>query len=88
MRNFVTLFFLVSLGAVGAVLYTPALPEIAKDFHISTGLAQLTITLYLIAYPFGQLPYGPLGNAIGRRKTVNPFAIKKHAYKSRVVGWY
>lgn len=70
MRSFVTLFFLVSLGAVGAVLYTPALPDIAKDFQVSTGLAQLTVTLYLIGYALVQLPYGPLGNAIGRRQTV------------------
>ena len=64
------LFLLVSFGSVGAVLFTPALPSIQAFFHLSVGKAQLTITAYLLGYSLGQLPYGPLANGIGRKKTL------------------
>jgi predicted MFS family arabinose efflux permease len=31
----------------------------------------MTITLYLLGYALGQLPYGPLSNKFGRKKTLN-----------------
>lgn len=64
------LFLLVSFGSVGAVLFTPALPSIQAFFQVSIGEAQLTVTSYLIGYALGQLPYGPLANGIGRKKTL------------------
>ncbi|MBS0624221.1 MAG: MFS transporter [Verrucomicrobia bacterium] len=64
------LFFLVSFGSVCGVLVTPALPKIQQFFHISEGAAQLVITAYLLGYALGQLPYGPLANGIGRKKTL------------------
>lgn len=64
------LLLLVSYPSVGAVLFTPALPTIASYFNISTGVAQLTVTLFLIGYALGQLPYGPLSNKIGRKPTL------------------
>lgn len=64
------LLLLVSFGSVGAVLFTPALPMIQSFFLLSESSAQLTISIYLIGYAVGQLPYGPLANAIGRKKTL------------------
>lgn len=68
--SFILLFLLVSFGSVGAVLFTPALPLMQKYFDITIAEAQLTITLYLVGYALGQLPYGPLANAFGRKKTL------------------
>src|ERR1700733_7445245 len=68
--QFLILLLLVSFGSVGAVLFTPALPAIQQFFHVSVGKAQLTMTSYLIGYALGQLPYGPLANAFGRKKTL------------------
>jgi Bcr/CflA subfamily drug resistance transporter len=68
--QFFILLLLVSFGSVGAVLFTPALPAIQQFFHVSVGQAQMTITAYLIGYALGQLPYGPLANGIGRKKTL------------------
>jgi len=68
--SLLTLLLLVSYPSVGAVLFTPALPSIAEYFLISNGMAQLTITLFLIGYAFGQLPYGPISNKIGRKPTL------------------
>ena len=64
------LFLLISFGSVGAVLFTPALPKIQNFFGLTIGQTQLTITSYLIGYAIGQLPYGPLANGIGRKKTL------------------
>jgi len=68
--QFLILFLLVSFGSVGAVLFTPALPAIQQFFQISVGQAQMTMTSYLVGYALGQLPYGPLANALGRKKTL------------------
>lgn len=70
MIPFVILFLLVSFGSVSAVLCSPALPEMQQFFGISVGKTQFIITSYLIGYALGQLPYGPLANAIGRKKTL------------------
>ena len=67
---FFILFLLVSFGSVSAVLFTPSLPSIQAFFQISAGEAQLTITTFLAGYALGQLPYGPLANGIGRKKTL------------------
>lgn len=61
------LFLIVSFASVLAILYTPALPEIARRFNISEAQAQLSMTLFLFGYAFGNLPYGPLSNRFGRK---------------------
>ncbi len=68
--QFLILLLLVSFGSVGAVLFTPALPAIQQFFQVSVGHSQLTMTSYLVGYALGQLPYGPLANAYGRKKTL------------------
>ena len=70
MIPFFILFILVSFGSVSAVLCTPALPSIQAFFGISVGSSQAIITSYLAGYALGQLPYGPLANGIGRKKTL------------------
>ncbi len=58
---------LVSFASVAAVLFTPALPEITQKLSISQAQAQLTVTIFLIGYALGNLPYGPLANRFGRK---------------------
>ncbi|MBS0359135.1 MAG: multidrug effflux MFS transporter [Proteobacteria bacterium] len=72
--NFLILLLLISFASVMAVFFTPALPEITDYFHITPDAAQFTVTLYLLGYALGQLPYGPLSNAWGRKPTLY-FAI-------------
>lgn len=64
---FFTLLLMISFASVNAVLFTPALPAIATFFGISDGVAQLTITWFLIGYAMGQLIYGPIANRFGRK---------------------
>ncbi|KTD83049.1 MFS transporter [Legionella waltersii] len=64
---FTTLWLLISFASVNAVLFTPALPNIAHFFAIGEDTAQQTITWFLIGYALGQLVYGPLANRFGRK---------------------
>ncbi len=51
-----------------ALLITPALPDLAHAFHITPGLTTRAMSIFLIGYAVGQLPYGPLANRFGRKK--------------------
>lgn len=64
------LLLLVSFASISAVLFTPALPAISRLLGISNGQAQLTMSVFLIGYAIGNLPYGPLSNRYGRKPTV------------------
>ncbi len=66
----IILLLLVSFATISALLFTPALPQLARDFGISESAAQWSMTIFLIGYTIGQLPYGPLANRYGRKKTI------------------
>jgi len=68
--SFITLLLLISFASVNAVLFTPALPDIAYFFAVSDDVAQDTITWFLIAYAIGQLLYGPIANRFGRKSAL------------------
>lgn len=63
----VSLVILCAFASMGAVLITPALPQIVRFFHVTEGQAQLTVTLFMLGYALGQLLYGPLANRFGRK---------------------
>ncbi|HJO96104.1 MAG TPA: MFS transporter [Victivallales bacterium] len=65
-----SLLLVVSLAAINAVLYTPALPALTKYYGVSQGEIQYTVAIFIIGYSVSQLVYGPIANAIGRKKTV------------------
>ncbi len=54
-------------GPVGMHVFVPALPSAARDLHASPAALQLTISLYILGLAVGQLIYGPLSDAYGRR---------------------
>lgn len=65
-----TLIMMISFASVNAVLFTPALPDIATFFAISEEIAQYSISLFLVGYALGQLIYGPLANRFGRKQAL------------------
>lgn len=65
--SFFTLLIMISFASVNAVLFTPALPEIANYFGVTTDSAQQTIIWFLVGYTVGQLLYGPIANRFGRK---------------------
>ncbi|MCI5052715.1 MAG: MFS transporter [Simkaniaceae bacterium] len=58
---------LISFASVLAVLFAPALPEMAEIFGVSSEEIQYSMTLYLIGYAVGFLPLGPLAARYGRK---------------------
>jgi MFS family permease len=64
------LILIVSLASVSAVLFTPALPLITDVFDVSETTAQWSMSIFLVGYSLGQLPYGPLSNRFGRKTSM------------------
>ena len=62
------LMVMFSYLSLGAVVFTPAYPELSKQFHLSDSAAHWMITLFLLGTAFGRRPYGPLANRFGRKK--------------------
>jgi MFS family permease len=62
-----TLVLMISFASVNAVLFTPALPNIAHAFQISESMAQQMMTWFMVGYAIGQLLYGPIANRYGRK---------------------
>lgn len=69
-----SLKFAVALGAIGALgpsavdMYLPSLPDMAVDYSTSVASIQLTLTVFLLAMGLGQLLFGPIVDAFGRRR--------------------
>jgi len=61
------LLLLVSFATVSTILFVPALPKIANYFEVSADMAQLTISLFLLGYALGLLPYGSFADRFGRK---------------------
>ncbi|NUU01364.1 multidrug effflux MFS transporter [Herbaspirillum robiniae] len=57
-----------SAGQLAIDIYVPALPTMAHFYQTSPQAIQSSVTGYLIAYAFGQLVFGPLADAYGRKR--------------------
>ena len=55
------------MGPVAMQILLPALPVIKDDFTVSTDVAQLTLSLSMLAIAIGTLTYGPLSDKYGRK---------------------
>jgi len=54
-------------GTMAMHMFVPALPFAARGLSTSVGEMQMTISLYILGLASGQLLYGPLSDAMGRR---------------------
>lgn len=54
-------------GTMAMHMFVPALPDAARGLGASAGQMQLAISIYIIGLAVGQLFYGPLSDALGRR---------------------
>ena len=68
--SLLTLLLLMPFASVAAVLFTPALPGIANAFHISESAAGSAMTIFLLGYALGNLPYGPFAKRFGRKPAI------------------
>ncbi len=59
---------MVTIGGTLAMhMFIPALPDAARQLGSSNGQMQQTITVYIMGMALGQLIYGPISDALGRR---------------------
>lgn len=66
----VLLGLLISLGAFGVDAMLPALSSMAATFRVTETRAQLVVGSYLLGFSWGQLLFGPLSDAWGRRRVL------------------
>lgn len=63
----VLLAFMTAIGPLTMDIYLASMPDIGMALHASTAAVQLTLSFYLIGFAIGQLLYGPISDAYGRR---------------------
>jgi DHA1 family bicyclomycin/chloramphenicol resistance-like MFS transporter len=66
----VLLAAMTALGPLSLQIFVPALPAIQADFGVSPGIAQLALSLSILANAVAALSYGPLSDRFGRRPAV------------------
>lgn len=59
---------IISIAQFSMGLVFPSLPWIAKDFSITLDQAQLLVAVYLLGFGPSQFIYGPISDALGRKK--------------------
>ncbi|MEJ2795627.1 multidrug effflux MFS transporter [Iodobacter sp. LRB] len=64
------IIMLSPIGQMAIDIYVTALPAMRHDFGVSQQQIQLSVTAYLLSFAIGQLFYGPLADAWGRRSTL------------------
>lgn len=68
MKLAVSLALITVLGPAGIDMYLPSLPDMARDLDATYSRVQLSLTVFLLAMGAGQLLFGPLTDALGRRR--------------------
>ena len=63
-----SLALITILGPSAIDMYLSSLPEIATEFQASFANVQLTLTVFLLSMGAGQLFFGPVTDAYGRKK--------------------
>lgn len=54
-------------GPLALNIFVPSIPGLMREFSASSGMVQLTLTVYLAGIAVSQLFYGPLSDRYGRR---------------------
>ncbi|MCW1931684.1 multidrug effflux MFS transporter [Pararhodobacter zhoushanensis] len=67
-RMALLLGLLSAVGPFAIDMYLPALPQVAADLGTDEAGAGLTLTAYFLVFGVAQMIYGPLADAIGRKK--------------------
>jgi MFS transporter, DHA1 family, multidrug resistance protein len=62
--------FAAFLGPFSQTIYVPIIPEVTKELHTTSFLVNFSISIYTIFLALMQMVYGPLTDAIGRRKVM------------------
>jgi DHA1 family bicyclomycin/chloramphenicol resistance-like MFS transporter len=69
-RRAIVLGLLIAVGAFAIDMYIPGFAAIARDLHTSPGTVQLSMTSFFVALALGQIVYGPVSDAVGRKPPI------------------
>nr|WP_320049191.1 Bcr/CflA family multidrug efflux MFS transporter [uncultured Desulfuromonas sp.] len=64
------LSLLMGFASISTDLYLPAIPAMAESLGANAGMMEFTISGYLIGFSLGQLVWGPVSDAHGRRPAI------------------
>ena len=67
-KTVISLAIITFLGPSAIDMYLAAMPKITDDLNTDYATTQLTLTVFLIAMGAGQLIFGPVIDALGRRR--------------------
>ena len=67
---FVALVSMTFIGPLSIHLFIPAMPAVKDEFGVSTGIAQLTLSLGMLAMAFFTVAYGGLSDRYGRKRVL------------------
>lgn len=67
----ILLIVLVGFPQISETIFTPSLPQIATFYNTSMGTAQMTLSIYFLAFALGVFTWGWLSDIIGRRGAMN-----------------
>lgn len=68
LKTIISLAIVVALGPAAIDMYLASMPEMALDLHTTYAVTQITLTVFLIFMGIGQLFFGPISDAYGRRR--------------------
>ena len=63
-----SLAVVVALGPAAIDMYLASMPHMSTDLKVSYAATQWTLTIFLMSMGLGQLIFGPMSDAYGRRK--------------------
>ena len=66
-RRAALLGLISTVGPLAIDMYLPAFPAMARDLHCAPSSVQLSLVVFFCAMAVGQLVYGPLSDAYGRK---------------------
>lgn len=67
----ILLMVLVGFPQISETIFTPSLPQIAMFYGVSISTAQLTLSIYFLAFSVGVFVWGWLSDRLGRRMAMN-----------------
>ena len=67
---FIALVSVTFIGPLSIHLFIPAMPAVKEAFGVSTGVAQLTLSLEMLSMAFFTVAYGGLSDRFGRKRAL------------------
>ena len=67
---FIALVLITFIGPLSIHLFIPAMPAVKEAFGVSTGIAQLTMSLAMLSMAFFTVAYGGLSDRFGRKRVL------------------